>query len=210
MSSDPVLEIMQLRGHLSQVKTLNSQMSEEDNLLASGAKDTTVKIWDLKSGACIRTLKKCSGPITSVALSPDDEWVACTSDRGEVRIISLLDGREIMSHLEETPIMNLKFSPKTLTLAYSCADRTISYWELDSFKKVSHTKPDTHPFRHFVFDDRDITTPQCVLYGAHKEGIKVFDLEENVQLDSQFMGSCYARPFDIGISKLENYLLTLG
>ena len=67
-----ITEIMQLRGHLSQVNTLNSQMSEEDNLLASGAKDNNVKIWDLKSGACVRTIKTCDAPVTSVALSPDD------------------------------------------------------------------------------------------------------------------------------------------
>ena len=84
---------MQLRGHLSQINTLNSQMSEDDNLLASGAKDNKVKIWDLKSGACIRTIKTCDAPITSVALSPDDEWVASTSERGDLRITSLLDGR---------------------------------------------------------------------------------------------------------------------
>lgn len=84
---------MQLRGHLSQINTLNSQMSEEDNLLASGAKDNNVKIWDLKSGACVRTIKTCDSPVTSVALSPDDEWVASTSERGDLRITSLLDGR---------------------------------------------------------------------------------------------------------------------
>lgn len=61
-----------------------------------------------------------------------------------------------------------------------------------------------------MFDDRDIQTSQCVVYAAHREAIKIFDLEENVLLDSQFMGPHYNKPMDIGLSKLENYLLTLG
>jgi WD40 repeat protein len=45
-------------------------------ILVSGSNDNTIKLWDPATGLEIRTLKKDSGYIYSVATSPDGQAIA--------------------------------------------------------------------------------------------------------------------------------------
>ena len=56
-------------------------------LLASGAVDTTVKLWEPHTGRCTQTLRGHTRPVYCVAFHPTQpELLASTSDHGSVRI----------------------------------------------------------------------------------------------------------------------------
>ena len=48
---------------------------QKPNILASGSRDKTIKIWDIESGSCLSTLD-VDGAVYSVSYSPDGEFIA--------------------------------------------------------------------------------------------------------------------------------------
>ncbi|MGK7901848.1 MAG: WD40 repeat domain-containing protein [Hormoscilla sp.] len=55
-------------------------------MLASGSNDNTIKIWNLRSGRLLRTLTGHSGPVRSVAISPDGQLLASGSNDNTIKI----------------------------------------------------------------------------------------------------------------------------
>jgi COMPASS component SWD3 len=52
------------------------------NLIVSGSYDETVRIWDLKTGHCLRVLPAHSEPITAVHFNRDGTLIASSSYDG--------------------------------------------------------------------------------------------------------------------------------
>ena len=76
-------------GHSSQVYDVD--FSSDGSLLASGGFDDTARLWDIKSGKCLKVFAEHEGEVTNVAFSPDSEFLATTSTHS----IHLFDIRNI-------------------------------------------------------------------------------------------------------------------
>ena len=64
-------------------------------LLASGSQDDTVKLWNVRSGECVKTLSGHSERVYSVSFSPDGTLLASTGAYyGEVKWWNVGSGRE--------------------------------------------------------------------------------------------------------------------
>ena len=51
-------------------------------MVASGSMDETVRLWDVETGACVRTLEGHGDVVYSVRFSPDGRMVvSCSADR---------------------------------------------------------------------------------------------------------------------------------
>jgi WD40 repeat protein len=60
--------------------------------LASGSDDNTVKLWDVQSGDCVRTLEGHSNWVRSVAWSGDGLTLASGSDDNTVKLWDVQSG----------------------------------------------------------------------------------------------------------------------
>ena len=52
----------------------------KNELLISGSSDKTIKIWNLNSGECVKTLQGHTNEINSIQLISDVRIISCSSD----------------------------------------------------------------------------------------------------------------------------------
>ncbi|KAL2889224.1 Vegetative incompatibility protein HET-E-1 [Ceratocystis lukuohia] len=78
-------------GHNSEVTLM--VFSDDAQQLASGSRDSTVKIWDATSGACLQTLEGHDGTITSVVFLDNGHRLASESTDKTVKIWDATSGK---------------------------------------------------------------------------------------------------------------------
>ncbi|MCD6310597.1 MAG: hypothetical protein J7M18_07760 [Candidatus Eremiobacteraeota bacterium] len=81
------------KGHVDDVVTV--RFSPDGNILASGSEDTTIKLWDVKTGELLMTLKGHSDDVSSIEFSPDGKYLVSASCDQTVRIWDLKNGTTI-------------------------------------------------------------------------------------------------------------------
>ena len=73
-----------LEGHRAEVDSVT--FSPDGKTVASGCKDTSIKLWDAQTGALVRTLTGPKNRLESLAFSPDGKTLASGSGGPEALI----------------------------------------------------------------------------------------------------------------------------
>lgn len=105
----PPTEIVPQLGHAASVYSV--AFSPDGTRFISGGSDNTAKLWDMRSGALLRTFQH-SEPITSVAFAPDGRRLAITSVADKaIRIWDARSGRIVHNFEQSMPARVVAFSP---------------------------------------------------------------------------------------------------
>jgi small GTP-binding protein len=106
-----------------------------DWILASGSFDNTVKLWEVRSGKLLRTLRGHRRRVFSVAFYPQGGMLASGSDDNTVKLWEARIGKILRTHEgHQDLVRSVAFDPRGGTLASGSADITVKLWEVRSGK----------------------------------------------------------------------------
>lgn len=99
--------------------------------LVTGDVDGDLQVWDPNLGREPTTYEGHGGPVSEVAVSPDDDTLASSSDDGIIRLTDLL-GRNDPTLLRghRGPVQDIAFSPDGTWLASVGDDGTLRLWSV--------------------------------------------------------------------------------
>jgi WD40 repeat protein len=118
-----------LRGHRSEVTCVD--FSPDGAQIASGSRDTTLLLWDAKTGKRLKTMQGHRGAVEAVAFSPDGRQLVSASQDRTVRLWDAAAGqplRVLAGHTDA--VWSVAFSPDGTRVASTGKDRSVRVWDV--------------------------------------------------------------------------------
>jgi WD40 repeat protein len=130
-----------------------------------------VQVWDLSTEKCLRSLFGHIEPITALAWSKNQVWVASGSQDGAVRIWNLKTG--LCCHLfqHRSSVRSVEFSLDGMHVLAGVGDGTISLWDLRAGLLVRVFKGHSDGIYHAVFDSHQ----RRVLSGSRDGTVRLWE-----------------------------------
>ena len=112
--------------------------SPDSRLLASGADDWDVRLWDVASGTCVNVLPGNKDNISKVAFHPNGRILAAADDGTSIKLWDVKRAECLMILKDHTNDVDaVAFSPDGTILASGGRDCTIRLWKFgDAFKPL--------------------------------------------------------------------------
>lgn len=119
-----------LDGHTDKVNSV--AFSYDSNYIASGSRDGTVKVWDLRTGKLIRTLNGDKFNVISVAFSRDGSKIVSGGDDKSVKVWNTMTGELTHTLRGHTDRVNsVAFSANDDHIIVSGSDdKTVNMWSV--------------------------------------------------------------------------------
>ena len=123
-------------GHKRQILTID--ISKDNNLLVSGAKDSTVVLWDFHKKKVLRRLTYPQGLVSSVKFSPDGNYILSGSTDNKAYLYSLEENKVVHVFRDHTDdITEVSFSPDGKLIITASADELVNIYEAERRKPVA-------------------------------------------------------------------------
>ena len=107
--------------------------SPDGEIIASGARDRTLRLWHASTGEHLTTLFVPDVWVETVAFSSDGKIVACAGDKASIYIYDVMTGEHIKTLTGHSGYINsVTFAPDGRTLASASHDDTIRLWDINT------------------------------------------------------------------------------
>jgi WD40 repeat protein len=129
-------------GYIADIKVRRSRAETDLCQLRKSCK--TIKIWDMVTGECLKTLQGHTNDVLSVTISPDNKTLASASNDQTVRLWNIETGEcEKILQGHTNWVWSVAFSPDGRQIASGSYDCTIRLWDVESGKclKIMDNKP---------------------------------------------------------------------
>ena len=118
-------------------QSIRSFAFSPDGTTIATASNTTIRLWNTKTGREISSLNSHSQPITTLAISPNGQTLVSASEDRTIKLWNLATGQEIRTLGGHSRGINtIVFSVDGHILADSSRDRTIKLWNLLTRKEI--------------------------------------------------------------------------
>ena len=156
-----------LTGHSDYVRSV--AFSPDGQILVSGSKDKTIKIWRLDDGELLATLAGHSDQICAVAISSDGQTLVSGSDDKTIKVWQPLP-HPLIGH--SSYVLSVDISRDGKILISGSDDKTIKVWHLPTGELI-HTLTG-HSAR--IYSVAISSDGQSVVSGANDNTIKIWHL----------------------------------
>jgi WD40 repeat protein len=127
-------ELVMESGHHKPVMSI--AFGPDSQWLVSASQDTTLKLWDLKTGRELRAFAGHPGMVEKTAVTPDGRTLISAATDGAVKTWDIETGRELSSLGGRTPVWALALSLDGGTIAAGSKDGLIRVWPISTTKKL--------------------------------------------------------------------------
>ena len=134
-----------LRGHTDRLGC--AAFSPDGALIATGADDSTVRVWNANDGSVRHVLTKHERRVNDVAFSPDGSQLLSASDDGSVLCWDVERGEglyELAGHADH--VASARFSPDGARILTASWDETVRVWEAGTGEELVVLPGGEHPF----------------------------------------------------------------
>ena len=113
--------------------------SADDQYIASGGNDRTIRIWRTDDGQLVRTMSGHASAVKVVAFSPQSHYLAGGGRDGQIKIWDWQTGVEVKALAGHTDsLTDLAWSPDGMKLASSGWDSKVRIWDFATASEL-HT-----------------------------------------------------------------------
>jgi WD40 repeat protein/tRNA A-37 threonylcarbamoyl transferase component Bud32 len=124
-----------LEGHTQAVESL--ALSPDGRRLLSGSVDRTTRLWDLRTGECVRTFTRFRGAVWSVSFSPDGRLALTTAEPAEIKLWDLNTGAEVRRFVgHKAAVRSAAFTHDGRFVVSGSYDRTVRVWDAATGQEV--------------------------------------------------------------------------
>jgi WD40 repeat protein len=178
LSSAQKPELVVRTGHSALVWSVT--FSPDGKILASGSRDNTVKLWDVATGAELRTLEGHSDYVNSVAISPDGKTLASGSRDSTVKLWDVATGTAMrtLGIGHSWRINSIAFSPDGNTLASAGEDKTVKLWDVATGAELRPLKGHSDYVNSVAFSSDGKTLASA----GQDKTVKLWDVATGAQL----------------------------
>ncbi|KAL4778668.1 putative wd40 protein [Aspergillus varians] len=172
-------ELQDPGGYSNSVRSV--AFSPDGRMVVSGSTDHSIKLWDTKTGAEIRTIKGRSNLIPSVAFSIDRQMIAPGPYDKLIKILDAKNGTRIQSMDGHSgPVSSVAFSADSQTIASGSQDKTLKLWDTKSGRNIQTLKGHGDSVRSIAFS----ADSQMVASGSYDKLIKLWDAKSGTEIRS--------------------------
>ena len=101
----------------------------QSNLIVSGSFDESIRVWDVRTGKCLKTLPAHSDPVSAVHFNRDGSLIVSSSYDGMCRIWDTTTGKCLKTLVDEDnpPVSFVKFSPNGKYILAATLDKLVGH-----------------------------------------------------------------------------------
>lgn len=172
MGSNTLYAIMQAHSNASALA-----FTSDGRTLASGGRDTLIKLWDVESKTLLRVLTGHTSYVNSLDFSPDGQILASSDAEGIIHIWDVSTGASLKTiAVSHEAVFDIHWHPDGRLLAGACSDHAVHIWDTQSGERVQTFSG----HKQYVITVKFSPDGMWLVSGSYDHTVKLWDVNSGV------------------------------